>query len=315
LAAIHPARVAAEGEAGQPELIVVVGAAGAEEFGTNFEASAAQWIKAAEQGGAHHVLIGLDPAGGLSDFDRLKNTLADEPKESLNELWIVLLGHGTFDGQEARFNLRGPDLSATDLAAWLKPFKRPLAILNCASASAPFLAKLSGPDRVVITATRSGYEQNYTRFGQYISEAITDPQADLDKDGQVSLLEAFLTASRRAAEFYAAEGRLATEHSLLDDNGDGLGTPADWFRGLRAVKRAQNGATLDGFRARQFVLVRNRREQQLSPALRAHRDELELAVAKLRETKETLGEEAYYQKLEGLLLELAKLSEQNSASP
>ena len=219
-----------------------------------------------------------------------------------------------FDGQEAKFNLRGPDLSATNLAAWLQPFKRPLAIINCASASAPFLTKLSAPGLVVITSTRSGYEQNYARFGQYISEAITDPQADLDKDGQTSLLEAFLMASRRVAEFYETGGRLATEHALLDDNGDGLGTPADWFRGLRAVKQAQNGKGLDGFRAHQFILVRSGQEQRLSPALRARRDELELSVAKLRETKEKLGEDDYYQKLEGLLIELAKLSEQHSES-
>ena len=137
----------------------------------------------------------------------------------------MVIGHGTFDGKEAKFNLRGPDLSAADLAEWLKPFRRPVAVINCASASSPFINKLSATNRVIIAATRSGYEQNYARFGEYISSAVADPQADLDKDGQTSLLEAFLMASRRVAEFYNTEGRLATEHALLDDNGDGLGTP------------------------------------------------------------------------------------------
>src|SRR5207253_3682573 len=174
---------------------------------------------------------------------------------------------------------------ATDLAEWLKPFRRPLAVIDCASSSGPFLNKLSATNRVVVVAAKSGYEQNYARFGQYISEAIADPEADLDKDGQTSLLEAFLMASRRVADFYNAEGRLATEHALLDDNGDGLGTPADWFRGIRAMKKAKEGASADGLRAHQFHLVRSEQEQKLSSELRARRDELELAIAKLRDAK------------------------------
>ncbi|MHB8520198.1 MAG: hypothetical protein ACYDH9_05520 [Limisphaerales bacterium] len=296
-------------------VIVVVGAPGAEEFGRVFERSADLWIKASEQGGAKHIVLGRDQTNAVPDLERLKQALADEPKETVDELWLVLLGHGTFDGKEARFNLRGPDLSASDLAAWLQPFKRPLAVIDCSSSSSPFLSRLPAPGRVVITATRSGYEQNFARFGHYLAEAIADPQADLDKDGQTSLLEAFLMAARRVAEFYETEGRLATEHALIDDNGDGMGTPADWFRGIRAVKKARDGASLDGLRAQQFHLVRSEREQKMPPALRAHRDELELAVANLRETKGKLNEDEYYRQLETLLLELAKLSEQNSPPP
>ena len=292
-------------------VIIAVGAAGEDEFGTDFQKSAQLWIEACKKGGANYVTIGLDPTNATTDLERLKQTLSAEPRESANELWLVLLGHGTFDGKLAKVNLRGPDLSADDLFAWLQPFKRPLAIIDCTSASAPFLAKLSAPGRVVITATRSGYEENYARFGKFLAESIADPQADLDKDGQTSLLEAFLMASRRVAEFYDSAGRLATEHALLDDNGDGLGTPADWFRGVHAVKRARDGAPLDGFRAGQFFLVRSEQERQIPPALRARRDELELAVAKLRDSKEKLNEDDYYHQLEILLLELAKLSVQH----
>src|SRR5437899_457427 len=197
-----------------------------------------------------------------------------------------MIGHGSFDGKEARFNLRGPDVTATELALWLRPFRRPLAVIDTSSCSAPFLAKLSGTNRVVVTATRSGHEQNFTRFGQYLAEAIADPQSDLDKDGSVSLLEAFLTASHRTAEFYKTEGRLATEHALLDDNGDGLGTPADWFHGIRPVKRAKEGAGLDGLRAHQFHIFRSEQEKQLPASARARRDDLELAIAKLRDSRE-----------------------------
>ena len=174
----------------------------------------------------------------------------------------MFIGHGTYDGHAAKFNLRGPDLSAEELAEWLAPMKRPIAVIQCASASAPFINRLAGENRVVITATKSGDEQNFARFGQYMSAAIADPRADLDKDGQVSLLEAYLTACRQVDEFYEQEARLATEHALLDDNGDGLGTPAAWFRGLRATQRAKDGASLDGTRAHQFHLVASDREQQ-----------------------------------------------------
>jgi hypothetical protein len=219
----------------------------------------------------------------------------------------VLIGHGTFDGKEAKFNLRGPDVSGTEFAAWLKPYQRPLAVIDTASASAPFLAKLSAPNRVIITSTRSGNEQNFARFGEFFADAMTDAKSDLDQDGQTSLLEAFLSAAAGVAEFYKTEGRLATEHALIDDNGDGLGTPSDWFRGTRATKKAGNGAALDGARARQFHLVRSEAEQKLTPTQRAQRDELELAIEDLRERKAKLGDEEYYRRLETVLLELAKV--------
>ena len=293
-------------------VIVVIGAAGEDEYGQNFSRWAQLWEKACREAGAKQITIGSTNESQSTDYELLKQALANEQKESDSELWLVLLGHGTFDGKEARYNLRGPDLPATDLAAWLEPFRRPVALINCASSSGAFVSKLSAPGRVVITATKSGFEQNYARIGQFISEAIADPEADLDKDGQTSLLEAFLTAAYRVAEFYKTEGRLATEHPLLDDNGDGRGTPADWFKGIRAVKKAAEGATADGLRAHQFHLVRSRQERGLSPALRSKRDQLELAVAKLRESKGQLSEDEYYKRLEPLLIELASLYHQTS---
>ncbi|HUL51415.1 MAG TPA: hypothetical protein VLU94_02400 [Candidatus Nitrosotalea sp.] len=288
-------------------VIVVVGAAGEEAYGKNFESWADNWVKAAGKAAAKPVTIGLGATNEASDLDRLKQALRDEPKESAGVLWLVLIGHGTFDGKDAKFNLRGPDLSAEDLATALKPFHRPLAVINCASASAPFLKALSATNRVVVAATRSGYEQNYARFGQYLSEAIADPAADLDRDGQTSLLEAFLTASRHLAEFYESEGRLATEHPLIDDNGDGVGTPADWFHGIHAVKKPPEGSSVDGLRAHQLHLVRSEQEEKMPAAVRARRDELELAIERLRESKSQMSEDAYYEQLEKLLIEMAKL--------
>lgn len=309
------ALVSAASSEDRPTVIIVVGAPGEEEYGKSFEQWAGLWQKAGREARAKELAIGLKGSPETNDLARLKQTLQEEPHEATSELWLVLLGHGTFDGKEAKFNLRGPDLSASDLANWLEPLHRPVAVINCASASGPFINKLSAPGRVIVTATRSGHEQNYCRFGQYLSEAVTDLQSDLDKDGQTSLLEAFLTASYRVNEFYKTEGRLATEHALLDDNGDGLGTPADWFRGIRAIKKAQDGASLDGFRAHQFHLVRSEQERRLPAAVRTRRNELELGIARVRQSKSELVEAEYYRRLEVLLLELSRLYQQNSIEP
>ena len=302
---------AADPVADKPSLFVLVGAAGEEEFGKQFADAAAKWAKVADAAQAKLVAIGWKGVE-TNDLARLQAALEAEAKDGTGEVWLVLLGHGTFDGKEARFNLRGPDLGASELAEWLKPFKRPVAVVNCASASGPFINKLAAPGRIVVTATRSGQEVNFTRFGGHFADAMSSAESDLDKDGQTSLLEAYLLASSRVAEFYNTEGRLATEHPLLDDNGDGLGTPPDWFRGVRAVKKAKEGASADGLRAdglraHQFVLVRSEQERKLPPAVRAKRDELELTIGKLRDEKAAMPEPEYYKLLEPMLLDLARL--------
>lgn len=292
-------------------VLVVVGAEGSEEYGKQFRQWAGRWREAAARGGARYLTVGLEPPGETSDRDLLKRHLHEQVAAGGREpLWLVFIGHGTFDGKTARFNLRGPDVAAGELAAWLTPLERPLAIINCASASGPFINELSGEKRIVITATKSGFEHNFARFGDYLSAAIADPKADLDKDEQTSLLEAFLLAAAGVKEFYESADRLATEHALLDDNGDRLGTPADWFRGLRASKAANDGAALDGLRANQWQLVRGGHEQQLPSEGRRRRDELEAAIAALRQQKGKLSEDDYYGQLEPLLIELSRLYEQ-----
>jgi hypothetical protein len=293
--------------ASKPDVVVVIGADGAPEYGTQFQEWGERWRTAAEKASAEFQIVGKDESAEPSDHDRLQKLLADLEGEDNELLWLVFIGHGTFDRHTAKFNLRGPDVSAEELATWLAPIKRPIAVVQCASASAPFINRLAAENRVIITATKSGDEQNFARFGQYISAAIADPAADLDKDGQVSLLEAYLTACRQVDEYYDAEARLASEHALLDDNGDGLGTPADWFRGLRATQRAKDGAALDGTRAHQFHLIASHYERNLPPDVRKRRDELELKIAALREEKQQLGEGEYYDRLETLMVELARV--------
>jgi len=300
-----------DSNAEKSSVIVIVGAAGSPEYGAQFVKWAQLWEQACSKGRAKFVSIGLDEIQEPNDRIKLQDTLTGESQQTNAALWLVLIGHGTFDGRTAKFNLRGPDISTDDLSEWLKPVVRPLIVINTASSSAPFLNRLSGPERVVITATKSGYEQNYTRFGEYLAGAISEPKADLDKDGQTSLLEAFLTASHRVDEFYLAAGRLATERALLDDNGDGLGTRADWFRGIRPVQTAQDGAALDGYRAHQFHLVHSEAENKMPPQLRARRDKLELEVMALRDSKDKFSEEEYFTRLEKMLIDIAQIYEQS----
>lgn len=293
-----------------PTILLVVGAPGESGYATNHLNQVTQWRAHAAKAGAPVLTVGTeppkDPAAAPDDALQLQNHLqqaagGDAP------LWVVWIGHGTFDGKEAWFNLRGPDVSAAQVAAWLKPLQRPLVLINTASASGPFLPALSGTHRIVITATRSGSEQNATRFGSAFVEALGTPAADLDVDEQVSLLEAFLFAVRSVADSYRSEGRLVTEHALLDDTGDGQGTPANWYRGLQPVQKPKNGRAIDGSKAHQVTLVPSPFEASLSPEFRARRATIESRIAELRNRKTSLSPADYDRDLEALLLELAIL--------
>ena len=310
---LYAADVAADAKIvapGKPTVIVVVGAEGAVQFEKLFYEWADRWLAAAKQAGHDVIAIGRE-AGDSKEADRtrLQTALQAAANEKNAELWIVLIGHGTFDRREAKFNLRGPDVSAKELAEWLKHVARPTAVVNCAAASAPFLAALAGPNRVVIAATKSGSEQNFARFGDFLSLAIADPKADLDKDDQTSLWEAYLAAARRTAEFYSTDGRLLTEHALLDDSGDGLGVRADQFRGLMPIEETKDGKPLDGQHAHQWHLIRNATDSVLPPDVLKKRNELERAVLALRDRKSKLPSDEYLCELERLLVELAELNE------
>ena len=310
LAAVGLCKVAAQETADRGlTVIAVIGAEGAEEFGEKFQASAKALEAAAKKGEAEFHLVGLGP-GASDDAKDLQDLIEAEKARDEGELWIVLIGHGTFNGREAKFNVRGPDFTDKDLAEWLKDFDRPLAVINTASSSAPFLKSLSGENRIVVTATKSAQEIFYTRFGEYFSEGIGGIEAaDLDNDDQVSLLEAFLYAADRVASFYENEGRLATEHALIDDNGDELGTRADWFEGVLATRVPKQDSEPDGERAHQRVLVPNELEARMPLEIRRKRDALELKVRALVRKKSEMEEASYYAELEKLLLEIAKIYE------
>jgi hypothetical protein len=290
-------------------VIVVVGQPGEEQYAEQFEEWAGRWESAAAQGNARFIGIGRanSPASEETDRDILSRELEQLANDPPETLWLVLIGHGTFDGKKAKFNLRGPDMTAAEFGELLQPLMCRIAVVNCASAGGPFVNQLSGSNQVIVSATQSGFEHNYARFGGYLSQAIADESADLDKDGQTSLLEAWLAASAQTREFYERESRLATEHALLDDNGDGKGTPSDWFRGIHIAKSSKDNTLPDGTFANQFILVPRGAEADLPLELRQRRDELEVQLAGLRREKDQLSKEEYTQKLEAILIPLAKL--------
>ena len=217
--------------------------------------------------------------------------------ESDNVLFIFLIGHGAFDGKEAKFNLVGPDLSAGEYNTLLSSLPtRRVVVFNMTSASGEFLKPLSATGRIIVTATRSGQEQNATRFTEFLIAALGAADADTDQDGRISVLETFTYATRLTADFYVRAGRLATEHALLEDNGDGVGH-----------QKAEGG---DGLLARATYVDSLTREEAAANVatvrLRRERTRLEGEIAQLIARKRDLPEPEYETALEKLFIELAK---------
>lgn len=227
-------------------------------------------------------------------FTTLKT--ATQPDHSV---FIFFIGHGTFDNKEAKFNLVGPDIAAAEYAQLIRALPaRRIVVVNTSSASGEFIKPLSGAGRVVVTATRSGMEQNATRFAEYFIAALTNAEADTDKNGRISVLEAYDYAAKLTAQFYEEQKRLATEHSLLDDNGDGTGHP-----------KAEAG---DGKLAQTTYFdslpVQQASGDEESKKLMTEREGLEAQVEQLKARKEQMKAEEYEAELEKLLVKLAELN-------
>jgi hypothetical protein len=217
---------------------------------------------------------------------------------------LMLIGHGSFDGFEYKFNLVGPDISGNDLAALCDkiPAKRQL-IVNTTSASGGSILSLQKAGRAVIAATKSGTEKNATIFARYWVEALQDPAADTNKDDSISALEAFVYATKKTADFYDSEKRLATEHAVFEDTGKG-----------DAVREA-SPLTAEGLFLSNFTLIRMGSEQAAAsdPAKRdllAQKEALEQKIDELKYQKAAMDENDYKQQLTQELLQLAKVQEQ-----
>ncbi len=288
--------------------IIVVGAEGENQYRAMFHQTAELWSQIAQRNSWLASTIGLESEGESTDREQLQKRIEKYAQQSnLQRLWIVLIGHGTSAGKVSKFNLRGPDIAATDLANWVNPLSQQCVIVNCASASGPFLPALSGPNRIVVTATKSGAEINFARFGMYLAQSIADATSDLDHDQEVSLLEAFLAACSQTTRFYKDDARLVTEHALMDDNADKTGTSADFYRGLRPTKSAAAGKEIDGRLAGRIILSSSPGALKLNEEQSAQRAIIETQIDELRAQKNTMSKDAYRDALETLCVALAKL--------
>ena len=211
---------------------------------------------------------------------------------------IVLFGYGTYANRVAKFNLPGPDMTPQDFEPLLARIKsKRIVFVNTASASAPFLEVLSGPGRVVITATRSGGEMFATLFGGPFVDAFSSDAADSDHDGKVSFLEAFDYAKKTVAATFAREGLLATEHALLDDAGDHQGS----MDPTRDGKEGQSAAVIYLGSMRQQALPADEKLK----ALYLERQQIERKIEELKLLKSGMDPEKYNAELEKLATELA----------
>jgi hypothetical protein len=263
---------------------------------------------------AEDIDSSLKKAGGDSNIitliaptrDQIRTRLGEVAKQAKpnDALVVMLIGHGSFDGTEYKFNIPGPDLTGAELSTLLDhvPAERQL-IVNMTSSSGGSIDFLRKPTRVVITATKTGTEKNATIFARYWAEALRDPAADADKNESVSALEAFHYAQQKTTEFFDSQKRLATEHSVLEDTGKGEGehTPSP-----------ENG---EGRLAATFAVVRlgSNAAAARDPAKRAlldQKEQLEQAIDKLKYQKAALPEAQYKQQLTQLLLALAKVQEE-----
>ncbi len=214
-------------------------------------------------------------------------------------LLVVLIGHGTFDGVDAKFNLVGRDLESADWAALLRPLSGRLVIANTTAGSFPFIQRLAGPRRIVIAATDSVAQRFDTVFPEYFVRAFSDASADLDKNQRVSIWEAFASASAGVRRHYQQRGQLSTERPLIDDNGDGLGRGA-----------ADEGP--DGAVASRTYL--DRADPDVAPTdeellkLLQRRSLLEAEVEELRIRRSFLTADEYAREFERIMIELAKVS-------
>ncbi|HEX5876677.1 MAG TPA: hypothetical protein VFY60_18670 [Pyrinomonadaceae bacterium] len=227
-------------------------------------------------------------------FAALKTQLAAD-----NILFVFLIGHGSFDGKESKFNLIGPDLPASEYNALLSALPtRRIVVLNMASASGEFIKSLAARGRIVITATRNGQETNATRFPGFFITALNANDSDTNQDGHTSVLEAFVYANRLTEEFYKRAGRLATEHALIDDNGDGVGREkAEAGEGLLA--RATYIDSLSVGEAAATVATAK---------LLQERTRLEGEIEQLIARKDSMQEAEYEATLEKLFIQLAKVN-------
>ena len=216
--------VAAPAAAQQRYALIVSGATGGDEYAAQYLA----WTDGLRRTFVDRfklepasvvVLSEVEDTSVASTADNVRRVVADvRQRMSRDDLFVVvLIGHGTFDGVDAKFNLVGRDLESAEWAALLKPLPGTVVVVNTTAGSFPFIERLAGPRRIVISATDSVAQRFDTVFPEYFVKAFDDPSADLDKNERISIWEAFASASANVRRHYQQRGQLSTERALIDE--------------------------------------------------------------------------------------------------
>ena len=294
--------------AGDSYALVVTGASGGESYAAKYAHWRQSFVSTLRTKFGYpddHVIVmaeGPGPGVRAATRDEVHRTILDLRGRlgKDDQLIVLLIGHGTpadgSGGEDAKFNLVGPDLKASEWGDLLKPLAARVVFVDTTAVSFPFLRHLAGPRRIVITATDSTAQEFETTFPEFFVRAFEDPSADADKNGRVSLFEAFTYASAATRAWYEQRGQLPTERPLIDDDGDGVGHEA-WNPGS------------DGALARATFLQPPQLPADAATAAVAERQrELESRIEDLKRRRATMPPAEYDAELERLLLELARLS-------
>ena len=272
-------------------VLVVTGVAGDEEHAAKFQQWANTFINAAktkEGVPAANITFLSDRGATKQGVEKAFADIAAKAKAN-DEVFILLIGHGSFDGSVAAFNLPGPDLTADDYARMLARFAaQRVVFVNTSSSSGAFLKPLAGPGRVIVTATKTGGERNETDFPQYFVAAFTDEAADRDRNGHVSVGEAFEYAKTKVTEAFQKKGLLLTEHATLDDGGEG--------RLASAIFLGSGGAGA--------ALQADTNDPEMRALVEEH-DAIDRQIVALRARKGAMDQTRYDAEMERLLTELA----------
>jgi hypothetical protein len=303
--------------------LIVTGAAGGTEYAQQYDewrTTFAAILRARFGYPDDHVIVLADPGlrqgfGAASvDESGVRKATREAVRAALGEIsrratkddtvLVLLIGHGTADedaGDNAKFNLVGPDLTAVEWADLVKPIAGRLIFVNTASGSAPFMQKLASRGRVIVTAADSTAQQYETVFPEFFIQAFTTESADTNKDGRTSIWEAFTYASAAVRQWYQERGRLQTERPMLDDNGDGVGREAQSPGPDGAIAQV---TYLDADRP--AVAPGNSADSELT-ALLARRAAVQSQIDQLKTRKSDMTPAQYDSEMEALLLELARL--------
>lgn len=295
--------------------LIVSGASGGDKYAENQK----KWLASLESTLRERLAFAGDRLAILSEgAAQANNATRDNVTRALTTLrqrmtaddvlLVVLIGHGTFDGQSAKFNLIGPDMSADEWKKLLEGIPGRLVFVNTTSSSFPFIEELSGKNRVIISATDTSAQKYDTVFPEYFIKGLAEVSADNDKNGRLSVFEAFSYANQAVKQYYEQQGQLATERSLIDDNGVtiNVNVPAQ-----PAGAGAQPAAPPTAVLARMTYLDPEPGSTTADPvlaALQKQKASLEAQIEGLKLRKGELTQQQYDAELERLAIDLARVT-------